>query len=284
MPQAGLLARPWNGDRVPELPEVETIVRGLRPLLTGQTITQVEVYWERTIATPSPAEFRARLPGQQIVDVYRRGKFIVLHLERDDLLVHLRMTGRLLIAPAGQPPEGRRLRVVLVLGRGRLLFEDARKFGRLYLVPDADLVLESLGPEPLGANFTEKALAACLSGRRRAVKSLLLDQRIVAGMGNVYADEALHAASIAPGRQACTLSATESAALWAAIRSELERGIGNRGTTLTDYRDPEGRPGRHREQLRVYGRAGQHCVRCGTRIERLRIGGRSSYHCPRCQR
>ena len=268
---------------MPELPEVETVARDLRELLMGQSIGDVEVYWERSIATPSPGEFCARLRGRQILAVARRGKFIVLHLDRSDLLVHLGMTGQLLVEWADETLGRRHARVALHLDGKRLLFNDMRKFGRMYLVPDADVVLGDLGPEPLSSGFTSETLAACVRGRRGAIKSLLLNQAVIAGIGNIYADEALHAARIAPHRKACTLSQAEIAALHAAIRSELQRGIRNRGTTFSSYRDAKGQEGGNREHLRVYGRAGEACLRCGARIARSRIGGRSSFYCPRCQ-
>ncbi len=269
---------------MPELPEVETIVRDLRPILVGQAITGVDIHCKSSIATPGIDEFSAGLVGQRILGVDRRGKFIILHLERGDLLIHLRMTGRLLVMPGDQVSDCRYLRVVLALGQQRLLFADMRKFGRLYMVANAAEVLGKLGPEPLAGDFTVDGLAARLCKRRAPIKSLLLDQRILAGVGNIYADEALHAACIAPQRQACTLTRHEVTALHSAIRDELHRGIRNRGTTLSDYRDAAGREGEHRQCLRVYGRAGELCQRCGSAIVRVRIGGRSSFHCPRCQR
>ncbi|MDI7274375.1 MAG: DNA-formamidopyrimidine glycosylase, partial [Anaerolineae bacterium] len=277
-------SRTGIGAQVPELPEVETIVRDLRGLVLGQTIRGVEVYWERSIATPDPEQFAARLVGQHIRGVDRRGKYIVVRLQRGDLLVHLRMTGQLLVASEGQERECRHLRVALLLDGRRLLFNDTRKLGRLAWVPDAEAALASLGPEPLGDGFTVERLAAAAAKRRVAAKTLLLDQRVLAGVGNIYADEALFAAGVAPWRRACTLERDEVAALYAAIRAEMERAIRNRGTTLSDYRDAAGREGEHREALRVYGRAGRPCPRCGAAIERTLICARSSYHCPRCQR
>lgn len=269
---------------MPELPEVETVVRGLRQRITGRTITGVEVYWERAIATPCPSEFAAQLVGQRIRSVDRRGKFVVMGLEGADLLVHLRMTGQLLVVPAGQAHALRHVRVALALGDLLLIFNDARKFGRMALVPDARQWLAALGPEPLDPDFTAAALAARLQRRRLPIKSLLLDQRFLAGVGNIYADEVLHAACIAPTRPASSLSAAEAEALHAALQSELQRAIANRGTTLSDYRDAEGHSGAHQHTLRVYGREGKACPRCGGAIARMRLGGRSSYHCPRCQR
>lgn len=270
---------------MPELPEVETIVRDLQRPLAGATIRGVDILSESAIAVPTAAEFAAKLPGRRIQGVDRRGKFIILRLEPGVLLVHLRMTGRLLLATNGaeeaDPPH---LRVALQLDRGRLLFVDTRKFGRLYLAADANAFLGSLGAEPLDPAFTPTALGDCLQGRRACVKSILLDQRVVAGIGNIYADEALFAAGISPARAAGTLSEAEVEALHSAIRSELQRGIHHRGTTFSDYRDAHGRRGGHREFLRVYGRAGQPCSQCGAEIQRSRLGGRSSHYCPRCQR
>lgn len=268
---------------MPELPEVETVVRDLRGLLVGQPIDKVQVYWEGSIGTPSPAQFRSQLQGQHIVAISRRGKYIIFRLDRGDLLVHLRMTGQLLVQPARAKVERSHVRVALTLDGQRLLFNDVRKFGRMYLVSSAESMLAKLGPEPLEDLFTVQALAALVGGRRGAIKCLLLNQEVIAGIGNIYADEALHVAGIAPQRKACTLSETEIAALHSAIRSELARGIRDRGTTFSSYRDAKGERGEHREHLRAYGRAGQACRRCGATIVRSRIGGRSSFHCPCCQ-
>lgn len=268
---------------MPELPEVETVVRGLRRSLTGQNINNVEVLWERTIDRPVPDEFRSRLLNRRITAVARRGKFIILHLNEGDWLVHLRMTGQLLVMPRDDQSQPRHTRVVIACDSKRLLFVDMRKFGRMYWVPDAAAMLSSLGPEPLEEGFSSDVLAASLSRRRMPIKSLLLDQRVVAGIGNIYADEALFTAGIAPERMGCTLTPAEVGVLFSAIRVELQRGIQNRGTTLSDYRDADGRRGDHHAHLRVYGRGEQPCLRCGARIVRSRVGGRSSYHCPNCQ-
>ncbi len=268
---------------MPELPEVETVVRDLRQLLLGQAIGGVEVFWERTVATPAPAEFAARLAGQRILGADRRGKYIILRLDQDSLVVHLRMTGQLLVVPLSKEAGHEHLRVALELSDSRLLFVDTRKFGRMYLVRDAAQIVGKLGPEPLGSSFTVQALAESLRGRRGAIKPLLLNQQVVAGIGNIYADEALFVAGILPSREAGSLAPAEVESLHAAIRSELARGIRNRGTTLSDYRDAGGRPGEHQSHLCVYGRAGEPCPRCGTEIARARLGGRSSCFCPHCQ-
>lgn len=269
---------------MPELPEVETVVRDLRQTVVGQTITGVHIYWERSIATPTAGEFRAELLGQRIEGADRRGKFIILHLTSGDLLIHLRMTGRLYVAAREGHTDQQHLRVALDLSDSRLLFVDMRKFGRLYRVPDAATVLRSLGVEPLDAEFTPEYLRRVLSRRRSPIKAALLDQRLVAGIGNIYADEALYSARLAPDRPASSLTAGEAEALQRAIQHELERAIQDRGTTFSDYRDGRGRAGEHRRHLHVYGRIGQPCRRCGAPIERMRIAGRGSYHCPCCQK
>lgn len=269
---------------MPELPEVETVVRGLRERLVDRTITGVEVFWERCISTPGLDEFKARVNGQRIRAVNRRGKFVVIGLEGSDLLVHLRMTGQLLIKSVDEAHTLRHVRAILTLGDMRLLFNDARKFGRLALVPDAAEWLARLGPEPLDPRLDVAVLAERLRHRRLPIKALLLDQEFLAGVGNIYADETLHAACIAPQRPACTLSQGEVEALYAALRSELQQAIEDRGTTLSDYRDPDGQSGAHQRALHVYGREGEPCPRCGCSIMRTRLRGRSSYYCPGCQK
>lgn len=269
---------------MPELPEVETVVRGLRERLVGRTITGVEVYWQRSITAPPVEEFVKQLRGCRVRAVGRRGKFIVIRLDGADLLVHLRMTGQMLVVPAGAPHGLRHVRVSLTMGDLQLLFNDARKFGHMALVPDAAACLAGLGPEPLDPRLTVEALHQRLQGRRLPVKAFLLDQKSLAGVGNIYADEVLHAAHIAPQRPAHTLSRAEATALLASLRSELRRAIEHRGTTLSDYRDPDGQSGEHQRSLRVYGREGEACPSCGCVIARVRLSGRSSYYCPRCQK
>lgn len=269
---------------MPELPEVETIVHDLRRTIIDETVEGVDVFWEGAIAVPSAQRFSTELLGRRIRDAERRGKFIILRLEPGDLLVHLRMTGQLLVTPNDHAPQPRHLRVALRLREKTLLFSDMRKFGRMYLVPDANQVLGNLGPEPLDPGFGVDEFQARLNGHRRSIKALLLDQRVLAGLGNIYADEALHAAGIAPQRQACTLDQREVTMLHGAIRDQLQRAIHNRGTTFSDYRDTAGNKGEHHEYLQVYGRAGSACLRCGSTLLRVRICGRSSFYCPICQK
>jgi formamidopyrimidine-DNA glycosylase len=271
---------------MPELPEVETVARGLQEELPGRTITRVEVLWDRSIATPAPQAFVERLQRQRIACVGRRGKWVRIQLESGDvLLVHLRMTGRLLVEQTGAE-EDPYTRVLLVLDDGReLRFSNPRKFGRMALVADADEVVGDLGPEPLADDFTAQRLAEMLSGRRGRLKPLLLKQRFLAGLGNIYADEVLWRARLHPLRTAGTLSAGEVARLHAAIRTVLGEAIAWRGTTLEDQRyvGPDGVPGEFAARLAAYGREGEPCLCCGTPMERIVVGQRGTCFCPRCQ-
>jgi len=259
---------------MPELPEVETIVRGLRGPLVGRTIVGVRVGWKNLIARPTVEEFKRRLVGRKILAVRRRGKYLLFSLSGGGcLIVHLRMTGRLLLKKAGDEPD-RYDRLVFKLDDGReLRFNDMRKLGRVYLVEDEGEIVGGLGPEPLDDDFTLADFAALLSRRRGRIKALLLNQRFIAGIGNI----ALFAARIHPERRADTLTAEEIERLYGAIRRVLRQGIENRGTTLVAYRDAEGREGRNQEYLRVFRRRGQPCPRCGTPIERIVVGGRGTY-------
>lgn len=271
---------------MPELPEVETIVNDLRPRLVGRTIQGVEVGWPGTIAALEPAELTRRLVGKRVVDIARRGKNIIIWLFGGEaLLVHLRMSGRLGVAESAEEP-GRFQRIALCLDNGtQLRFADLRKFGRVRLVPAAEVAQLDvrLGPEPLGQDFTPEALRGLLGARRGHVKPLLLDQSFLAGLGNIYADETLFAAGIHPHRIAASLTGEEVCRLHAALRAVLGQGVADRGTTFSDYRDGYGQPGAHQNQLMVYRRTGQPCRRCGAPIERLRFGGRGTHFCPRCQ-
>ncbi len=270
---------------MPELPEVETIARDLRRAnLPGQTFTGVHVFWDRTVASPDVTSFRARLAGQAVDSVARRGKFLRFELsDVQTLLIHLRMTGRLYLAPAAEATRPH-LRVSFDLGDGRQLrFHDMRKFGRMYLTADPDSILGKLGPEPLDGTFRVGDLQNLLAGRKMMLKPLLLDQRFIAGIGNIYADEALFLAGLHPQRHANTLTPAEGAALFHAIREVLTLALGNRGTTLNDYRTVTGKPGENQDSLLVFRRTGEPCPRCGQPIERLVVGGRGTHICPHCQ-
>jgi formamidopyrimidine-DNA glycosylase len=270
---------------MPELPEVETIARGLREPLVGRQFTGVRVGWEKLVAKPAVEEFERGLVGRRILGVKRRGKYLVFTLSGGgNLIVHLRMTGRLLIKNSGDELD-KHDHLIFELDDGReLRFNNVRKLGRVYLVDDEDEIVGRLGPEPLDDDFAPADFAALLSARRGMIKPLLLNQRFIAGIGNIYADEALFAACIHPERRADTLTAEEIECLYRAIRRVLRQGIENRGTTLSAYRDAEGREGSNQEYLRVFRHTGQPCPRCGTPIERTAVGGRGTYFCPRCQK
>jgi len=274
---------------VPELPEVQTIVNDLIGAgIVGQKIIDVSVFWPATIAMPSPADFVRQLRGQPIIAVYRRGKFIVFQLKgRRILAVHLRMTGRFFLA------EGRVIRLphvhlVMTLYGGRILcFHDTRKFGRFYLTQDPEQLLGALGPEPLSRGFTAQKLADALSGRKRQIKPLLLDQTFIAGLGNIYVDEALWAARIHPLRRSDALTMPEVRDLHAAIRRVLRQGLNNRGTTLGNgqgnFASLGTARGANAKLLKVFRRTGQTCHRCGQVVERIIVGQRSTHLCKGCQ-
>lgn len=271
--------------QMPELPEVETIARALRDgdgaiALPGRRIKRVAIHWESHIAVPSPRRFRKRLQGQTIQDVSRRGKYLVIPLDRDTLLIHLRMSGDLALRPSGTPRE-KHDHTIFDLDNGwDLRFNDARKFGRVYLLADPQDELGKLGPEPLDPEFDPQALERRLSRHRRMLKPLLLDQSFIAGLGNIYADEALHRAGIHPLRRSYELTAEEIRRLWEGIRKSLEDGISHNGASI----DWVYRGGDFQHHFRVYGRSGEPCPECGTDIERIVVGQRGTHICPSCQR
>lgn len=271
---------------MPELPEVETIAADLRRQLIGRRLLAAHILWPRTLAAPDPASLNARLAGCEVIDVGRRGKYLLIALNSGDtLIIHLRMTGRLALMEADDPRlEEDHVRARFALTDGSyLVFTDARKFGRIWLAQDIAEVLGRLGPEPFDLHFTPQQLGERLSSRRAAVKALLLDQHIIAGLGNIYADEALYLAGIHPLRPGASLTPDELNRLHAAIRSVLAESIAQRGTMLRDYRTPYGPDGAYKSRLRVYGQPGRPCPRCGTPIERMRVAQRSTHFCPRCQ-
>jgi formamidopyrimidine-DNA glycosylase len=271
---------------MPELPEVETVARELCPALCGHVLRRVEVLWARTVDRPDVPTFCAALTGAMVLAVGRRGKFITMGLDSgQSLLTHLRMTGKWLLYPdaSGHDPYAR---VRFGLDDGRwLVFADTRKFGRLYLVDDPAEVLGDLGPEPLAADFTPERLACMLGERRGRIKPLLLNQRFLAGLGNIYTDEALWRAGVHPLQAADTLTPGQVRRLHAGIVSVLREAIAGGGTSLRDnqYRQPDGDTGAYQHLLAVYGRAGQDCPRCGAAVQRLVVGQRGTHICPRCQ-
>ncbi len=274
---------------MPELPEVETVVRLIRPKLVGRTIVGARVYWTRTLGGLSPARFARAVTGARVTRVWRRAKYAVLDLERDDapagfLVGHLRMTGRFHVEAPGWD-AGPHLRVSLPLDDGRAFhFIDVRKFGRLWFTPRLEPLLGRLGPEPLSDEFTAEWLLGALRARRRLLKPLLLDQEFLAGLGNIYVDEALHQAGLHPLRASQRVDAEHARRLHAAIRATLSAAIEREGSSFdTFYRTPEGQPGQYQDEFRVYARDGQPCLTCGTTIERLIVGQRGTHVCRKCQ-
>jgi formamidopyrimidine-DNA glycosylase len=270
---------------MPELPEVETVVRGLRAPLAGRTITGVTFDWPRALVTPDGPIFAARIAGQPVRSVNRRGKYIVITLDPDTLIIHLKMTGRLYVVPDGTGHDADRwVHFTFQLDNARQLrFSDSRKFGRVYLVADPAEVVGSLGPEPLEETFTLDVFRTRIAERRGQIKPLITNQQFLAGIGNIYADEALFASRIHPRRPADTLSGDDIARLYAAVRSVLRDAIAYEGASVNWYRKPDGTQGSAQDRLQVYGRAGEPCPRCGRPIERIVVGQRGTYLCTACQ-
>ena len=285
---------------MPELPEVETIARILEPDVVGRTILSAQVRWPGTIAFPSVGAFRRKIAGQEIRGIGRRGKFLQLRLSEYDLLIHLRMSGDVQVRQSNgrfEPHDRLILRLTargarLPLPGGRhgataggetksnLVFNDTRKFGRVWLTRNMDEVTGSLGPEPLSRAFTTDWLYEGVRAHRRQLKPLLLDQRFIAGLGNIYTDEALHLAKLHPLKISKTLSRAQVGRLHAAIRATLREGIRRNGASI----DWVYRGGDFQNHFRVYDRAGQPCPVCGTTIRRLVVGQRGTHICPHCQR
>ena len=271
---------------MPELPEVETIRRDLEPLLVGRRICGVEVD-EGTInlLAKAPIEaLRASLVGRTFTSMGRRGKYLLLGMDDGrTLVIHLRMTGRLLWREHAAPPEQyERARLILDDGHD-LRWSDLRKFGTWRLVDDAREIIDKLGPEPIDAGFTLKQFRQALAGRTAPVKAVLLDQRRMAGLGNIYVDEALFAARVRPDTPAGWLSPAATRRLWETSRTVLERGIENRGASFRDYVDGQGNQGTQHMYVQVFRRDGKPCYVCGTTIARSVVGGRGTHYCPRCQ-
>src|SRR5579883_459798 len=303
---------------MPELPEVEYTARQLRAHIVGATIHNVDAFWKRTISHPELEDFLAEVTGSTIEGIRRRGKLLLIDLSGDLLLtIHRRMTGNFLLLPAGweidtslresdpaawstrgpafypvtstgvsYSQEWQYCRVCFNFADGRrLLYTDPRKFGRIALWPRSrqEEALEGLGPEPLETLFTVDVLEKGLAARHTAIKSALLDQRVVAGIGNIYADEALFYAGIHPLRRSDTLNPAELRALHEGIIAVLKLGIEHGGTSFNDYRDLWGEAGDNYNHVRVYHQDGKPCVRCGATIERIVVAQRSTHFCPGCQ-
>lgn len=272
---------------MPELPEVQTIADELRPHLLGRSFTGLEADWAAALASAPLTQFRRRLVGQRISEVGRRGKYLQCGLASGDaLLIHLMMTGRLSVVPDSEPYDSH-THVRFALDDGKeLRLRDVRKLGRVHLVADPDKVLGHLGPEPMAEEFTLERFGNLISRRRGRLKSLLLNQRFLAGLGNIYCDEVLFTAGLHPLRGANSLTEQESERLHQSIQRVLAHAVAQLGTTLGDggYRRPDGQGGSYQNLLQVYGRAGEPCPLCRTPIQRIVVGNRGTHLCPRCQR
>jgi formamidopyrimidine-DNA glycosylase len=266
---------------MPELPEVETIVRRLiAGGLVGTSILSMDLRWARHLAIPEKELAQRKIAGQLVDAVTRRGKFLVFGLGRWTMLVHLRMSGDLRLEDSAVPLRKHDLTIWRLSDGRELRFHDPRRFGRVWLTDRPGDVLGRLGPEPLDTHFTAASLQALLAARHRQLKPLLLDQTFLAGIGNIYADEALYRARIHPLRISDSLSAAEAARLWRGIREALRAGLRHNGTSI----DWVYREGRHQHLLQAYGREGKPCARCGAILRRIIVGQRSTTFCPRCQK
>ena len=272
---------------MPELPEVEITVRDLRPRLIGRRFTHAEIFIPRMVRVPSPEELQQGLAGRKITGVERRGKYIIIVLERGALVAHLMMGGALrwASAEAAKATLAKYTRLRFCLDDGsELWLVNPRTLGGVWLVEDPEQVVGKLGPEPLDGAFTPEVFAQRLAGRSAPIKPLLLSQEVVAGVGNIYADESLFLAGIRPERPADELSLDEVGRLQGAIRAALEKGVRLRGTSLGDFFDPSGGKGSHQDQLNVFRRQGQPCPRCGATVQKRMFRGRGTHFCPSCQK
>lgn len=273
---------------MPELPEVETIRRTLAQHVTGLEIKEIKLIWSSAVCGWEDQPFAALVTGRKIQTIDRRGKYLLIRLDEDlTLIAHMRMTGRLNYYLENQEPE-KHTHVVFRLERGEVHFSDVRKFGRIQAIPTPLCLSRSslckLGPEPLEVEFTPEVLKARFGKKKLSIKAALLDQHVLAGMGNIYVDESLFQAGISPERGVGTLSEEEIIKLHQAIQCVLQAGINAQGTSFRDYRDANGEKGSFEEHLQVYGRAGEPCKVCGQKLERTRLAGRTTVYCSRCQR
>jgi len=264
---------------MPELPEVETIARKLKPELTGKTIIEADLRWSRTLASPSVKKFKEQIKGQKILRVGRRAKYLDISLSEFNMLVHLRMSGDLFMRESKFEPQKHDRLILKLTGGKSLVFNDTRKFGRVWLTANPENVLGKLGPEPLSRGFTSQWLHTALHNKHRQLKPLLLDQTFLAGLGNIYTDEALHIAKLHPLAASDSITAEQARALQDAVRRVLKEGIRRNGASI----DWVYRGGEFQNHFRVYDRDGKPCPVCGTKIERIMVGQRSTHYCPNCQ-
>lgn len=274
---------------MPELPEVETIRLQLAPSITGRTIERVRIIDPLLVEPERPAPLASRLKHRKVTGVERRGKYLLFQLAGGDtLVIHLRMTGTLTLIdhqPSGD--EKKYLRLVMELDDGSsLILRDPRRFGKAFLLQGEATAgyWDKLGPEPLSRAFNRTVLGKTIAGRTRAIKPTLLDQQLVAGIGNIYADESLFGAGIHPERPSGDLSDKEIAKLTSSIKETLQRAIRLQGSSIDSYRDSRGNRGRFQETFRVHRREGEPCPDCGGVVKKIKVGGRGTYFCPRCQK
>jgi len=270
---------------MPELPEVEIIVQALRnggrdgPSLPGRTIEIVQLLWDRSLAVPRPDELQTCLSGKTILDIGRRGKYIIFYFETLAMLIHLKMSGDLVVESTSDAPGKHHRLLVDFRDKTRLSFVDPRKFGRIWVTSDPDAVIGKLGPEPLAPDFDARTLYTSLLRYKRQLKPLLMDQSFLAGLGNIYTDEALHLAHLHPCQISDQVTKTQAQCLWQAIRQVLSEGIRRNGASI----DWVYRGGNFQNHFRVYQRTGEPCNVCGAPIQRMIIGQRSTHYCPNCQ-
>ena len=269
---------------MPELPEVETVKNELTPHSVGRKITGVTLFWDGIVKQPTVTDFRSHLIGQKITGLDRRGKYLIIGLTSDDLLViHLKMSGSLLIShDSSEPPKYTRA-IIHLDKSSNIFFRDPRKFGAMWLVKDSSSITDKLGPEPLEGDFTPQVLAQRLRNRKAPIKALLCDQSVIAGIGNMYADEALYAARIHPLRLGGSLSQDEIERLHHAIQQILRAAIGNKGASIVNYYRPSGEPGTAHFEFKVAHGRGKTCPICSGAIQRIPVRNRGTYFCPKCQ-
>lgn len=273
---------------MPELPEVETIRRTLAEHVVNLEIKEVKLIWSNAVCGWEDQPFEALVTGRRIQAIDRRGKYLLIRLDEDfTLIAHMRMTGRLNYFAEKQEPE-KHTHVVFRLDHGEVHFSDVRKFGRIQAIPTplcfSGSSLSKLGPEPLEADFTPEVLKERFGKKKHSVKAALLDQHVLAGLGNIYVDESLFRAGISPQRGVDTISEDEVSKLHQAIRNVLQAGIDAQGTSFRDYRDANGEKGSFEQALEVYGRSGKPCKVCGQTLERVRLAGRTTVYCSSCQK
>ncbi|MBA7637241.1 Formamidopyrimidine-DNA glycosylase [subsurface metagenome] len=272
---------------MPELPEVETIIRDLEKKVKGKKIKEVIIKERKLIKSPPPEKFKKGLQGRKLIAFERRGKFLIISLDSGKkLVIHLKLTGMLIHCPESRPLLNHTRIIFLFPGKTHLRFNDLRKFGELYLVDSEERIkgIKKLGPEPLGKKFSLSLFQEMLSQKKTKIKPLLMDQKFLAGIGNIYASESLYKAKIHPQRAASALTKEEVGKLYKSLREILKEAIKYRGSSVDSYRDVGGKKGDYEACLKVYGRKGKPCYNCGKPVKRIELGGRGTFFCPNCQR